>query len=116
MKSGDFRNRVRFERKAGYSAGYSNGSPGWVEVATVAANVKPGTASSTDEKEIGGAMRVVSDARITVRDCADLASLTTNDRIVDVRGGTVFDIRAISRETGSPDIFIIADRGTTGAE
>lgn len=116
MKSGDFRDRVRFERKASYSGGYANGAPAWAEVATVAARIEPGAASSTDEKEIGGAMRVVSDAKITVRACSDLADLTTSDRIVDVRNGTVFDIRAISRTTGSPDILIVADRGATGAE
>ena len=114
MRAGQYRDRLRFERKGAVSGGYVNGGGEWSELITVAANVVADTGTPGKEEVQADQVRGVGDVVITVRDCDDLASLTTRDRIIDARKvSRIFDIRAIDRETGRRDLIIYADYGTT---
>lgn len=112
MRAGAARDRLRFERKTQPTGGYINSAGAWVELITVHAEVAAQDMTAGDEREIAGKVRGVSDFRITVRDCAALASLTTADRAVNARSGAVYDLRHIDRKTGRADLIILADTGT----
>lgn len=114
MRAGQYRDRLRFERKGSASGGYVNGGGAWSELITVAANVVADSGTPGDEEIQAGQTRGVGDVVITVRDCEALSDLTTRDRIVNARAsGRIFDIRTIDRETGRRDLVIYADYGTT---
>lgn len=105
MKSGDLRDRVRFERKADYSEGYANASTSWSTIATVSAGIAP---LSGDEKVIAGQMFEEANAKISVRDTSVFDGLTTKDRAVNIRTGTIYDLLHIDRVTSRGSLIIKA--------
>ena len=112
MKAGAFRDLVKFERKGASNGGYVNASGAWADLITVAARIEADGGSAGGEEIIADKVRGVSDFKITVRDCAALADLTTADRITNARSGAIYDVRHIDRETGRADLVILADAGT----
>jgi|AntAceMinimDraft_17_1070374.scaffolds.fasta_scaffold01920_9 hypothetical protein len=110
MRAGEARDLVRFERKGAVTGGYVKTSAAWSTLATVAAKIEADKIGK--EEVIGDKVRGVSDFKITVRDCAALASLTTSDRAINARSGVIYDLRHVDRQTGRADVIISADAGT----
>lgn len=114
MPAGQLRERVRFERR-GTSAddGYGNEIAAWATLDTVAAQIRPMGGS---ESVISAKLEGRSPVEIVVRWSAALGSgadkLTTDDRVVDARAGTVFNIRAIeNRDQRRKYLTITCDAG-----
>jgi hypothetical protein len=110
MRAGEARDLIRFDRKGSVSGGYVKTGADWTSLITVSAKVE--AMSRGDEEVIGDKVRGVSDFKITVRDCAALASLTTSDRAINARSGVIYDLRHVDRQTGRADVIISADAGT----
>ncbi|HEY0011560.1 MAG TPA: head-tail adaptor protein [Allosphingosinicella sp.] len=85
------RELVRFERRTVVSDGMGGSSGAWgTVVATVPARIAP---QRGGEEVRSQRLSGIATFDVVVRSDSDTASITTSDRIVDVRSGRTFNIR-----------------------
>jgi head-tail adaptor len=89
---GQLREHVAFERRTAQSDVYGNTvTTDWLELWSCAARIQPiRGGEAINARRLSGVQPVA----ITVRICPALADLGTDDRVVDRRKGTVYNIRS----------------------
>lgn len=89
---GELRERVAFQRRITANDGYGNTvTSDWVEYYRCSARITP---LKGGEDVIARRLAGVQPVIITVRVCSNLADLTMDDRAVDTRKGTIFNLRS----------------------
>jgi SPP1 family predicted phage head-tail adaptor len=92
--AGDLRERVSFQRRTTADDGFGNTVTGdWGDLWCCAARIMP---LRGGENIVARRLSGVQPVAITVRVAAALCDLTTDDRIVDARKGTIYNIRSIA--------------------
>jgi SPP1 family predicted phage head-tail adaptor len=91
---GELRERLEFQHRGSADDSYGNVVTGqWTSMHTCAARVMP---LRGGENILARRLSGVQPVIITVRECASLKGLTTDDRAVDTRNGTIYNIRSVA--------------------
>lgn len=93
ISPGQLREKVTFERRKPADDGYGNVQADWQSLWQCAARIMP---LRGGEAVLGQRLAGKQPVVITVRSASALKDLTTGDRVVDARKGTVYNIGAIS--------------------
>jgi len=111
-RAGQRRERVRIERLGAASAGYVNGSETWSNLFECSADINPIMSRNGGETEIGDRLVDVSGFEIRLRYAAEIADLSTRDRIICIQTGETYNIRnVIDPDNRKRDLLIHADTG-----
>lgn len=104
---GDFRERVRFERRSIIGDdGYGNRIDGWAALyGPVAARIDPGIGA---EDVLSGRPVGVQPATITIRWSSAAAGIQPQDRVVDERLGRTWNVAGIANEDQRRGYLVIA--------
>lgn len=102
----DFRERVRFERRReNGDDGYGNVQYEWQPVAgPMAARIKPARGA---EQVLADRLSGVEVFEIIVRSFAATRALTTEDRCVNQRSGTIYNIRSITNPDEQNEFLLL---------
>lgn len=95
MTAGELRERVRFERRVQRADdSYGNITYEWRAVSVpMAANLEPASGQEGFDEQL---LRGEAPFTVTVRSSEQSRGIITNDRIVNLRTGETFDIKAIA--------------------
>lgn len=95
---GKFNDLIKFQRRSTAADGYGNRLGTWSDLCgPFYARMRPVSGgASGKEQAITGRLVGVQSWEMVVMKVADTAAVTTQDRVVDVRSGQIFDIVSIS--------------------
>lgn len=109
MPAGPMRDRVRLERRVDVLDAHGNYGGAWQEIATLWAEIRP---LSRGEAVLAGKLQGTRTAEIRLRYSSVTAAITADDRVVEVRDGTAWNIRAAEdRERRRHTITLLAETG-----
>ncbi len=109
MSAGRLRERVRLERRTTAPDGYGNTTAAWAEIVTVWGEIKP---LRHGETVLAARLQGTGVVEILIRWSTDVADLSADDRAVDARAGTVYNIRAVeNRDMRKRFLTLTAERG-----
>lgn len=113
-RAGSYRDKYRIERLDAISGGYTSGAEDWTTLVEFRAETKTrrGTGFGQGEQELADALQTINTLEIVTGYSATLASVTPNDRLINVRTGKISNIKHVDdpdrrRET----IYITAEEG-----
>ena len=94
---GNFRELVKFQRRTSAADGYGNQATSWYDLTgPQAARIRP---LKGQEMIVDGRLSGISDFEITVMSNSIVSTVTTEDRITNVRTGVTYNITS----TNNPD-------------
>ncbi len=112
LRTGQLRQRYRVERLGAHTSRYVSGDETWAELTTFRGKLETIRSASQGEGELAGVLMAVNLVNIITHYSATLASITPNDRLIEVGSGAVLNIKNVDDPDGLREtIYITAERG-----
>lgn len=106
--AGDLNESVRFDVPTAVSDGYGNTTDGWTPAYTCRAQF---IYASGGEAVQAARLEGRSVFKVRIRQCAAARALTQSHRLVDLRRGTVYNIREVDAITDRAWIYLLVETG-----
>lgn len=113
LRTGELRESYRIERLSAHASGYVSGQDeSWSTLISFRGKLTTLRGTSQGEQELADTLRTINTVEIVAHYNSVLASVTENDRLVDVRSGAIHNIKHVDNPDGRRElIYITAEKG-----